>query len=77
MGRKFYIHGTGELRDGKLYCTICGKELPGNTLKQPFPCSISPHYSPPKLLILHKMLKAVFNPELYQGHHFFHLLPIV
>jgi len=45
MGRKFYIHGTGELRDGKLYCTICGKELPGNTLKQPFPCSISPQTS--------------------------------
>jgi len=42
MGRKYYIHGTGELReDGKLYCTICGRELPGNMLKQPFPCSIS------------------------------------
>jgi len=44
MGRKYYMHGTGELRDGKLYCTICGKELQGNTLKQPFPCSISPPF---------------------------------
>ena len=43
LGRKFYIHGTGELRqDGKLYCTICGRELPGMSLKQPFPCIIGP-----------------------------------
>jgi hypothetical protein len=46
MGRKYYIHGTGELReDGKLYCSICGRELPGNTLKQPFPCTVS-HETP-------------------------------
>jgi hypothetical protein len=46
MSRKYYIHGTGELRkDGKLYCTVCGRELPGNTLKQPFPCTVS-HETP-------------------------------
>jgi C4-type Zn-finger protein len=46
MGRKYYIHGSGELRkDGKLYCSICGRELPGNTLKQPFPCTVS-HETP-------------------------------
>jgi C4-type Zn-finger protein len=42
MSQKYYIHGSGELRqDGKLYCSICGRELPGNTLKQPFPCAAS------------------------------------
>jgi hypothetical protein len=40
MGKKFYLHPSAEVRDGKWVCSYCGKELPQN-LRTEFPCSVS------------------------------------
>lgn len=38
--KKYYLHPTAEVRDGKWICTYCGAELPQN-LKTDFPCTVS------------------------------------
>ncbi|MBS7611474.1 hypothetical protein KEJ27_04620 [Candidatus Bathyarchaeota archaeon] len=41
MTYKFYIHPSAVLQNGKWICVRCGAELPDNTFKTSFPCSIS------------------------------------
>jgi hypothetical protein len=40
MGKKYYVHPSAELRDGKWVCPYCLKELPQD-LCTDFPCSVS------------------------------------
>jgi len=35
---KYYIHTAAEMKDGKIICSACGKELPNGSLKTTFPC---------------------------------------
>ena len=38
--RKYYLHPTANIEDGKITCVFCGAELP-QSLKTDFPCTVS------------------------------------
>ena len=40
MGKKYYVHPSAEVREGKWFCPYCGRELPQD-LRTTFPCSLS------------------------------------
>jgi len=41
QNRKYYLHPSAEVKDGKWVCIYCGAELP-QSLKTDFPCTTSP-----------------------------------